>query len=149
VDALKASGWTFASHSYGHGHMDMPGRMSLDDVKFDIECWMNEIKPVIGDTQVFIFAYGEWPGMYSNNGRIDHASPKFKVLTDNGFRIFCGVGRRHYFDILSDRIAFMDRANIDGFSLHESPNSISRFMNAANVICSVERIVDYWTMKAR
>jgi hypothetical protein len=108
---------------------------------------MNEIQPVLGDTQVYIFAYGQWKRSDSNESVFNlGTTARLKHLMDNGFKIFCGVGRQQFsFVDPTGSFAFMDRANIDGFSLHTSPASISRFMNASTVICNVERIVDYWT----
>lgn len=126
VEALKSSGWTFASHSYGHIHSRSIG---LEQLKTDTEHWENEIASIVGDTQIYVFPYGEYT---------EHSDAQFKYLLDSGFNIFCGVGMPPYLKVY-DTYIFMDRQNIDGYSLGNYPSYLQPLMNSDSVLCPGER----------
>ena len=126
VEALKASGWTFASHSYGHIHARS---VTLDYVKKDTDRWLDEVGSIVGETQVYVFPYGEYT---------KHDDAKFQHLLNRDFRILCGVGIRPYFKPY-DTYAFMDRQNIDGYTLRERVEELKPLMDAKKVYCAEER----------
>ncbi len=105
VAALKEEGWTFASHSYGHGHMD---QSSFDYVKEDTDSWIEEVVPIIGETKIMVWPYG---------GSIRDGE-EHKYIYDAGFRLFCGVGVDPFVVKEPDGYGiFMDRKALDGYSL--------------------------------
>ncbi|WP_145456386.1 polysaccharide deacetylase family protein, partial [Staphylococcus epidermidis] len=55
VKAMKRDGWTFASHSWGH--IDF-ANSSYDQIVRDTKRWKNEVEPIIGKTDVFIYPHG-------------------------------------------------------------------------------------------
>ncbi len=126
VEALKLSGWTFASHSYGHIHSQKVG---IDRVKTDTEHWENEVASIVGDTQVYVFPYGEYT---------KHSEPEFQHLLQSGFKILCGVGMPPYLKAYGSYI-FMDRQNIDGYSLRNSAKWLEPLMDPSVVYCPEER----------
>ena len=109
VQALKDTGWYFASHSYKHGVMENYGRDSMADCATKFE---NEVKPLIGDTKIYVYPYGSWKR--SSDGTTCPAPQK--VLNDLGFEYFCSVGVTYYAKTRSDlgNIILSDRANVDG-----------------------------------
>ena len=109
VQALKDTGWYFASHSYKHGVMENYGRDSMLDCATKFE---NEVKPLIGDTKIYVYPYGSWKR--SSDGSTCPAPQK--VLNDLGFEYFCSVGVTYYAKTRSDlgNIILSDRANVDG-----------------------------------
>ncbi len=105
AQALKDEGWTFASHSYGHAQM---GDCTVDFVKEDTDKWIAEVTPIIGETKIMV-----WP--YGNSIRTGEAH---KYLYDSGFRLFCGVGIKPFVAKEPDGLGiFMDRKALDGYSL--------------------------------
>ena len=104
VQVLKDSGWNFASHDYAHKHVKQASTAEVED---DATKWDNESKNVLGETQVFVWPYGEW---------VAEDDERHQVLIDHGFRIFCGVGGMPYM-IAKDQTLFMDRRPMDGYSL--------------------------------
>ncbi|MEI3193977.1 MAG: hypothetical protein V8S22_08695 [Lachnospiraceae bacterium] len=52
---MKATGWEFASHTWGHINV---GQKSLEGIQTDTEKWLNYVSPLIGGTDVIIFAFG-------------------------------------------------------------------------------------------
>ena len=51
ADAMKAEGWEFASHTWGH--MNATER-SAEDLKTDDEKWKANVAPILGDTDMII-----------------------------------------------------------------------------------------------
>lgn len=122
VARLKETGWTFASHSYGHPHFNS---INYEKVKDDTDKFKNEVTPLIGETFMFLFPYGEWP---------EHNGDKFEYLYSSGFRYFSGVGIKQYMKNHGGRYVFDDRKNIDGYTLRNRADRISHMMDANKVI---------------
>ena len=82
---MKATGWEFASHTWGHINV---GQKSLEGIQTDTEKWLNYVSPLIGGTDVIIFAFGadlgDWTGYTTDN-------EKFNYLKNQGFDIYCNV----------------------------------------------------------
>lgn len=117
---LRATGWTFASHSYGH--IDVT-RTTADQVRQDSLRWIAEAVPIIGKTDVFVYPFGAQPLP---------GSPQVRVLRALGFTVQCGI------DIVprlvrADGVTFMSRRHIDGIAFADQPHALGRFFNVARV----------------
>ena len=130
VAKLKSLGWEFASHSYGHYHMK---KISNEKFKNDVAEWKNEVEPLVGKTQIYVYPYGE-------REIIDDASklsPKHAALEEAGFRLFCGVGVKSYFSYLPNplnkKILFMDRTPLDGYTLRNNYMSLRHLFDIKKV----------------
>ncbi len=55
ADAMKADGWTFASHTWGHKNI---AETSYDNLVRDTERWLDYVGPIVGETDTIIFAHG-------------------------------------------------------------------------------------------
>lgn len=130
VEKLKEKGWNFACHSFGHYHMKS---ISLEKFKEEILQWKEQVEPIIGKTQIYVYPYGEWE-LENEDGTI---SEKHKLLLENGFKLFCGVGINPFFSNLpynsSFKTLFMDRTPLDGFTLKNREKELSRLFNASEV----------------
>ncbi|MBC8543359.1 polysaccharide deacetylase family protein [Bianquea renquensis] len=105
VAALKEEGWNFASHGYGHYHMD---QIEYSKVEYDTASWQAEVASLVGPTKVMVWPYGG----HVRSGKIH------ELLYDTGFRIFCGVGAKPYLAREPDGLGiFQDRKALDGYSL--------------------------------
>jgi len=105
VASMKQSGWTFASHSYGH---NSPAHMSYGSFVADANKWHKEVEAVVGKTDVYIYPFGE---------RIERTDPKFKYLQKLGFRMFCDIWGSHPSIDFRETNIRMSRRNIDGIEL--------------------------------
>ena len=105
ADHLKSTGWSFASHSYGHGS---PSKQSYEKLCRDNDLWIKEVVPIVGETDVYIYPYGEL---------IDVDDPKHKYIEQNGFKMFCGVQSREPYLRFYDGSVLMQRRNIDGIAM--------------------------------
>ncbi len=81
VNWLKANGYNFACHSYSHSNYTT---CSLSRVERDVEMWNRNVKPLIGETKVFVYPYGAFT--YQN-------TEKHNLLLKEGFVMFCGTSQ--------------------------------------------------------
>ena len=93
AEAIKATGWKFASHTWGH--MDMgtvvdrsTGAITAPRFTRDTEWWLNEVSPLIGGTDIIIFAFGADIGTWRNYPEDGEA---FLYLKSKGFDYYCNV----------------------------------------------------------
>lgn len=132
ADCIKADGWTFASHTWGHIRV---GDADMEWIRTDTEKWLNYVKPLIGDCDIVIFAHGQdlaaWNEEYSE-------SEKFKYFKSQGFNIFCNVDSNPYFVQIGDGYLRMGRRNLDGYRLwwavYGNDDKISDLFDSASVI---------------
>ena len=134
VNKLKERGWNFACHSFNHSHMK---KISDDKFKIELENWKNIVEPIIGQTKIYVYPYGEWEINDENNITLK----KHQMLLEYGFELFCGVGIKPFFSFIhssnnSIKTLFMDRTPIDGFTLRNHKQNLLRFFNT-------EEIYDY------
>jgi len=123
---LKENGWSFASHSYGHRGS---AKVSYNIFAEDTEKWSNEIESVTGPTKIFIYPFGE---------ELAPNTDKYKLLLNNGFRLFCGVNMEPEWQDRGNSI-HMGRVCIDGMTLKSYPEKLNPFINSFTVWDSKER----------
>ena len=113
ADAIKADGWTFASHTWGHIRI---GDASLEHIQTDTERWLQDVAPLIGGSDTIIFAHGQdladWHDYQADNA-------KFNYLKSKGFNIYCNVDSSQYFVQCRDNYLRMGRRNLDGYRLYQ------------------------------
>jgi hypothetical protein len=124
IARLKETGWTFASH--GYGHLDAV-RVSYDRLANDTQQWKKEVEPLVGPTSVYIYPYGS---------RVETGSAKYNYLVKAGFPVLCSVGPAPYLKYTPDSV-MMDRRHIDGISLKTQQDRLKPLFNAEEVIDSV------------
>jgi hypothetical protein len=113
AEAIKAKGWTFASHTWGHIRI---GDATMDHLMTDTQKWKQYVEPLIGETDTIIFAHGQDLANWNE----DYASTdKFKYLKEQGFSIFCNVDGSKYFVQQGDLFFRMGRRNLDGYRLYQ------------------------------
>lgn len=116
AEALKADGWEFGSHTWGHKNLQ---KIDLDLLKRDTNRWLKEVSPLIGGSDVLVFPFGvdfeTTIGTYS--------SDKYKFLKESGFNVFLGVYSKPWMHIKKDYVR-MTRRPIDGQALLEFPDRL-------------------------
>lgn len=132
ADAIKADGWKFASHTWGHIRI---GDASLESIKTDTEKWLSYVAPLVGGTDTIIFAHGQdladWHDYSSDNA-------KFTYLKSQGFNFFCNVDSSQYFLQIRDNYVRQGRRNLDGYRLwndvHGEKNRTSDLFDATQIL---------------
>ncbi len=122
ADRLKETGWLFASHGYGHKHT---ASISYNTLVEDTGRWKDEIAAYVGDTDIYIYPYGE---------EIDYPSQKLTYLQSEGFRYFCGVWASKAFVSVKDDYVRQTRCNLDGFTMITRPQSVADLINASGIV---------------
>ncbi len=103
INRLKATGWTFASHSYSHGDT---AALSYDELLDDCTKWRNEVESLVGSTPIYLYPYGS---------AVPADDPKYSLLTSYGFKAMCAVGVESYI-VYHDNSLAMDRRHVDGIA---------------------------------
>jgi len=121
VKKLKQLGWLFASHSWGHPHLP---DITTEQFTADADRWDKEVRPVIGDTNLYIYPYGDG---------VENNWEKHAVLLGKNFNVFFGVGngigRRE-----GRGYIYFNRRNIDGVYFKIFINRKDSLFNIENVI---------------
>ena len=114
VEELRRTGWTFASHTWGHIRLDS-GNMTK--ITTDTEKWFSEVGSLIGETSILLYPHGARPdgNDWTNTGEA------FQYLHSKGFRVFASVGIESFSFIKKDIAAVIcDRLHPDGTTLRSS-----------------------------
>ena len=111
ADELKAEGWTFASHTWGHIKI---GLADLDRIRRDTEKWKSYVEPLIGETEMIIFANGY---DLATDASYYEGNEKYEYLQSQGFNIYLNVDSRHYTMGIFDDFVHGGRRNLDGYRL--------------------------------
>ena len=127
ADAMKANGWEFASHTWGHINVS---ERSVEDIKTDTEKWLNYVAPLIGDTDMIIFAFGADIGSWQN---YTHENAKFDYLKSKGFSIYCNVDGSQYWVQFGSDYMRQGRRNLDGYRMYYNPDMLSDLFDVSQV----------------
>ena len=139
VKKLKQEGYYFACHSYGHYHMQKVSNGTFDK---EIEQWHNEVEPIIDKTNIYVYPYGE--NLILDNGEVAY---KHKLLLKSGFKLFCGVGDKHFYSYYpfhverSKQVLFMDRRPMDGYSIRAHKDEYSDFFDCYSVYDKCRKVL--------
>ncbi len=124
IKRLKETGWTFASHSYGHYDASS---ISYDKLEYDTQKWIDEIEYLIGPTEVYLYPFGS---------TVPVTDSKFDMFSDKGFKILCGVGDEAYYYYASNGVV-TQRWHFDGIALRFQKESLSKFFDADVILDDV------------
>ena len=127
AEAMKATGWEFASHTWGH--MNATDR-SAEDLQIDNEKWEAYVAPILGKTDMIIFAFGAdiggWEGYSMDN-------PKFAYYKSRGYNYYCNVDSSQYFVQITDEYFRQGRRNLDGYRMYYNPDLLSDLFDVSEV----------------
>lgn len=119
---LKETGWLFASHGYGHRHT---ATISYNSLVADTKQWKEEIAGLVGETDIYIYPYGE---------EIEYPSQKLTYLQSEGFRYFCGVWASQAFVEVKDNYVRQTRCNLDGFTMISRPETLADLLDVTHLV---------------
>ena len=116
ADAMKAEGWNFASHTFGHISYSAS---SAAQIKADMDRWKAEVEPITGPTPELIYAFGS--DIANSIGTSYAASdPKYQVLKDAGFSYFFPIDNSSpYYVQVKDGYYRQWRVDIDGITMQK------------------------------
>lgn len=124
ADELKNEGWTFASHTWGHQKV---GLISLEALKKDTERWLDNVAPLIGGSDVIIFAHGS--DLATSVSKYDE-SDKYQYLKKKGFSYFMNVysGKQCTLEV-KRYFVHQGRMNLDGYRLWNEAKGKTHYLD--------------------
>lgn len=122
IKRLKETGWTFASH--GYGHLDA-NKVDYHQFVKDTDQWKEEVESLIGLTDIYVYPYGS---------KVETGSRKFDYLVESGFKILCSIGPKPYLQEYNSKAIMMDRRHIDGIALQTQQEHLSPLLDADKVL---------------
>ena len=125
ADAMKAEGWEFASHTWGHQNV---GQISLEKLQADTEKFKKNVDPLIGGTDIIIFAFGT-----DITDAEDYSGDKFEYLKGQGYNYYCNVDSSQYFVQITSQYFRQGRRNLDGYRMYYNPELLEDLFNAKDV----------------
>ena len=121
AERVRALGWTYASHGYGHRHSaKISEGLFLDDT----QKWRKEVENMVGPTQIYVYPYGEYVSAHG---------AKYNTMLDFGFKVMCGVSHKQEWIEHGDTL-FMSRLGIDGYSLRNFGAYLAPLFDCETVI---------------
>lgn len=112
AEAIKAQGWLFASHSWGHRNYQTS---SWEVFQNDADLWINEVAPLIGGTDIIIFPFGSDIGSWRG-----YDGERYEYLKGQGFDYYCNVdGSTLYWVQVKKDYFRQGRMNLDGYRMYQ------------------------------
>ena len=125
VQALRDKGYTIACYTYGNVAY---GQLSATKIEGDLDAWKKEIKPVLGDVPVIVYAKSSDISADGN-----YEGGKYNVLKNAGFRYFISSGNSPYAEVTANYVR-QSRIMITGQQLQSANNPFAQYFNAKEVL---------------
>jgi hypothetical protein len=127
ANAMKAEGWEFASHTWGHKNAT---ESTAEELQTDNEKWEAYVAPILGQTDMIIFAFGSDIGDWTEYS-LDDA--KFAYYKSRGYNYYCNVDSNQYWVQITDQFFRQGRRNLDGYRMYYNPEMLSDLFDVADV----------------
>ena len=125
AQAMKDEGWLFASHTWGHQNVS---QISLEKLQADTQKFKENVDPLIGGTDIIIFAFGA-----DLTSVEDYSGEKFEYLKSQGYNYYCNVESSQYFVQIRSNYFRQGRRNLDGYRMYYNPELLSDLFDAQEV----------------
>ena len=96
--------------------------------EFYTKKFKENVDPVIGGTDIIIFAFGT-----DLSELEDYSGEKFEYYKKQGYNYFCNVDSSKYFVQLRDNYLRMGRRNLDGYRMYYHPELLEDLFVAGEV----------------
>ncbi|MDO4343322.1 MAG: hypothetical protein Q4C50_00825 [Eubacteriales bacterium] len=123
ADRLRETGWSIACH--GYENLSMESEVDYDGLIADVEDWKEKVAPLVGDTDLLIYPYGE---------EVSAATAKHDYLLEQGFEFFFGIWTTaDFLEVNSDYVR-QTRRTLDGYDLYFYKDSLTDFFDAEEIL---------------
>ena len=123
VNALREKGYTLACYTYNNIAY---GKISAGEILADLNQWKAEIAPILGETNILVFAQNSDIGNYSGT--------KFNVLQNAGFTCYLGFADYKSDSEIGSNYIAHNRLMVTGSKLAHSPVLFNGLFDAATVL---------------
>ncbi len=134
ADALKAEGWQFASHTWGHINLTTA---PLSHIKADARLWDTEVRPIVGPTDELVYPFG---ADISGMAKYSPDNKKYAFLRGAaGFDYFFPIdASKPSWSQLTGQSWRQARINVDGFSMQREldgkQTALENFFNTKSTV---------------
>ena len=126
AQALRDKGYTIACYTYAN----VPyGTMSATKIQVDLDNWKKEVKPVLGDVPVIIYAKAS---DIAADGNFEGGN-KYNVLKDAGFRYFINAANVPYAEVTVNYVR-QSRIMVTGQQMITYPQNFTDYFKVADVL---------------
>ncbi|MCF0133030.1 MAG: polysaccharide deacetylase [Blautia sp.] len=127
ANAMRANGWEFASHTWGHRNAT---ESTVEQLQVDNEKWEAYVAPIVGKTDMIIFAFGADIGNWEPF-TFDNA--KFAYFKGRGYHYYCNVDSNRYWVQITENCFRQGRRNLDGYRMYHHPDMLSDLFDVKDV----------------
>lgn len=117
ADRLKATGWTFACHSYSHSKTFRDATITEEKLNDDLTRWKTVVAPVTGAANIFIAPFGV---------TFPLSDVRMKTVVSKGYSVYCSVGKEMRINEYPS-VVVQERLNLDGFTMQKYPGRVSKY----------------------
>ena len=126
INKLRSDGYDIACYSYDFADY---GSMSAGEITGDLEFWVSEVKPLLGDADILVFPYDDIGNTNMYTGA------KYNVLAEYGFTYFVrkDSATKAWGQVTSD-YARMSRREVTGALMNSAPEWFEDLFDATRVL---------------
>lgn len=122
--SLKSNGWEIASHGFDHYAYS---NITTEEIESDLRKWQNQVQPIVGETDIFVFLYGCDLGGETYSGDV------YSLLYKAGFRRFCHLTEEGSWAQVTKNYVRHGLCSITGYALTYEQNSLAKLFDAAQI----------------
>lgn len=123
--ALREAGYTIACYTYANVSY---GQLSATKIEVDLDNWKKEVKPVLGDVPILVYAKASDISADGN-----YEGGKYNVLRNAGFRYFVSSGNSPYAEVTVNYVR-QSRIMVTGQQMIAKPDMFSNYFNVKEVL---------------
>ncbi len=127
ITALRNEGYTIASYSYGNKDYK---EFSATDIQADMDLWVKEVTPILGEVDTIVFARGTDISTGNN-----YQGNKFNVLFDKGIRYFVGAASVPWGEVNTTYVR-QTRLMVTGSNMTTAASTYTSYFDAKSVLDS-------------
>ena len=125
VEALREGGYEIACYTYNNVAY---GKVSNQEIQYDLNAWVQEVTPILGETDILVFAQNSDIGAYSGS--------KFNTLQNAGFRRYLDFGSGRSGAQVGENFISFQRLMVTGSAMAHSSTSFTGLFNATEILDS-------------
>lgn len=123
VAALKEKGYKLACYTYGNNAY---GKVAASEIQADLNNWNAEVTPILGETNILVFAQNSDIGTYSGS--------KFNVLQNAGFRYYLSFAENRTGGEIGSNYIVHKRLLVTGSQMAHAPSLFTGLFDAASIL---------------
>lgn len=121
---LKEDGWLIACNGYSNSSME--SELDYDSFVDDMETWQKKVAPLVGNTELLIYPYGE---------EVQAEGDKHTwLMEEGGYKFFFGIWTTADFKEVKSNYMRQTRRTLDGYDLYTYKDSLADFFDADEIL---------------